>query len=99
MAKTDPNEPITRGMLDEAVGAILDGMDKMFRMLRGDRDAGFKQVNACLEKVEEDIHGVKVELSHVKHEINGLKADISTIPSRREFEELKGRVDKRHPLS
>ena len=37
---------------------------------------------------------VKVELSHVKDEENGLKAELSNTPSRREFEELKTRVDK-----
>jgi len=38
-------------------------------------------------------------LSHVNDEISGLKADLSTSPSRREFEELKSKVDKRYPLS
>jgi hypothetical protein len=42
---------------------------------------------------------VKVALSHVNDEISGLKADLSTSPSRREFEELKSKVDKRYPLS
>ncbi len=30
MKKTDPNEPASRGVLDEAVEAILNGMESMF---------------------------------------------------------------------
>jgi hypothetical protein len=92
MTKSDSNEPVTKGMLDDAVTAILQGMDKMFVKLQGEMVERFG-------KVEEEICGVKVELSHVKDEIKGLKADLSVTPSRKEFEQLKTRVDKHHPLS
>jgi hypothetical protein len=49
------NEPVTRGMLDEAVGAILEGMDKMFRTLKGYLDEGFEKVDKHLEKEEKGI--------------------------------------------
>jgi uncharacterized coiled-coil DUF342 family protein len=92
MTKSDSNEPVTKGMLDEAVSAILQGMDKMFGNLR-------EEMGERFVKVEEEIRGVKVELSHVKDEIKGLKANLSVTPSRKEFEQLKTRVDKHHPLS
>jgi hypothetical protein len=92
MAKSDSSEPVNREMLDEAVSAILQGMDKMFGKLNGEMVERFG-------KVEEEIRGMKVELSHVKDKISGLKADLSITPSRKEFEQLKTRVDKHHPLS
>ena len=36
MAKVDSNEPVTRGVLDEAVKAILNGMDELINGLKGE---------------------------------------------------------------
>jgi archaellum component FlaC len=91
MIKVNPSEPVNRGMLDEAVEAILEGMDKTVGQLRN-------EMNTRFDKVEDRLSNVEVELSHVKDEVKGLKADISTTPSRREFQDLKKRVDKHHPL-
>ena len=96
MAESDSNEPVTRGMLDEAVQAILEGMDGMVEGFRN-------EVNQHFEKVDNrfDNLGAKIDLTRkeFKDEIDGLKADLSDTPSRREYQELKARVDKHHPLS
>jgi len=41
MTKGDVNETVTRGMLDDAVTAILQGMDKLFGKLKGEMDERF----------------------------------------------------------
>ena len=92
MSKNKSSQPATREVLDEAVDILLEGMDKLYEKFKGDMNTGFGNIENRLRSVE-------VELSHVKDEINGLKADLSNTPTRREFEELKVRVDKHHPLS
>lgn len=92
MTKVDPNELVTRGMLDEAVDAILKGIDKLISNLRGEMKSGFERVNERLEKLE-------VGQMFLKDEVQGLKADLSNVPSRRQFEKLKSRVDKYRSLS
>jgi archaellum component FlaC len=79
-------------MLDEAVDSILGGMDKLYDKFKGEMSTRF-------DNVENRLRNVEVELSHVKDEINGLKTDLSDTPSRKEFEEVKTRIDKRYPLS
>ena len=65
----------------------MDGIDKLFSRLKGEMDVRF-------EKVDTQLQEVKVEVSHVKDEINGLKAELSDTPSRREFNELKEKVEE-----
>ena len=60
--------------------------------LRGDMKIGFRHVKSRLDKLE-------LETRHVKDEIKGLKADLSNTPSREQFEKLKAKVDKYHPIS
>ena len=89
MAKVHPNEPVNRGTLDEAVSAILEGMNNMVEGLKS-------EMNTRFDSLEANMNQTKAEL---KDEIDGLKADLSNTPSRKEFEEVKARVDKHHPLS
>ena len=97
-AKTDKNGLVTRGMLDEAVDALLKGMDSLYEKFKSEMNSqiGYLrgEMNTRFGKVEDEIHGVKIELSHVKDEVKGLKADLSITPSRRELEILKKKVDK-----
>jgi hypothetical protein len=69
--KIDPNGPVTRGMLDDAVDAILKGMENMF----AERDQRFDNLEAKMDQSN----------SELKDEINGLKADLSDTPSHKEF--------------
>lgn len=48
-------------------------------------------INTRFDNLENKVNQTKNEL---KDEIDGLKADLSTTPSRREFEELKEKVNK-----
>lgn len=90
MAKPNPNEIVNRVTLNEAVDAILEGMNNMVEDLKS-------EMNTRFDNLEAKVNQTKNEL---KDDVDGLKADLSTTPSRREFEELKARVDKRHyPLS
>jgi archaellum component FlaC len=86
-SKQNPNEPVTVGTLNEAVDAILEGIEKMVGGVRG-------EMNERFDKVDNRLQGVETEVRFVKDEINGLKADLSTTPSRGEFEELKTKVNK-----
>lgn len=78
----------TKEYVGEGIDAILAGVEKMF----GEQDKRNEKKFATKEDL-------KREAGFLKDEINGLKADLSNTPSRREFEELKARVDKYHPLS
>ena len=98
MAKVDPNEPVNRGMLDEAVDTLLKGMDNLYERFKGELNTRLEslkgEMNTRFDNVENRLRNVEVELSHVKDEVNGLKADLSTTPSRKEFEELKDKVEE-----
>jgi hypothetical protein len=72
MKKVDPREPVNRGVLDEAVEAILKGVELMFSK----QEKRFDKLEAGLSKI-------KVELSGVKDTVNGLKSDFYETLSRR----------------
>jgi archaellum component FlaC len=93
-SKQDPNEPVSQGMLNEAVDAIPEGMEKMIGGVHGEMKGLRGEMNSRFDKVENRLQSVETEVRFVKDEINGLKADLSTTPSRHEFEELKTKVDK-----
>lgn len=84
------DQPVTKGMLDEAVDAIVSGMDNIVKELRQEH-----------VEIREEIADLRSEMrsgySHLKDEIRGLKADLADTPSRREFEELKAKVERHHP--
>lgn len=96
MTKVASKEPVNRGMLDEAVQAILEGMDRMVGGLRSEMNSQFEKVDENIRNIEAKVDQTKKEL---KDEVGGLKAELSDTPSRRDFEELKARVDKHHPIS
>ena len=95
-AKTDPNEPINRGTLDEAVSAILEGMDNLYERFKGEMNGLRSEMNTRFDNLEATVKQTRSEL---KDDIDGLKADLSTTPTRQEFEDLKTRVRKRHTLN
>ncbi len=85
MSKDDRNKPVNKGMLDEAVKAILEGMDRLFGGLKTEMSAEFEKI--------------KADITFIKRDINDIKADLSDTPSRREFNELKSKVDKHYPVA
>lgn len=89
MATNPKDELVTRGMLDQAVEAILKGMDNLARSLRSE----FKGL------LKEEIEPVKTDTTFIKRDIRDIKAELSDTPSRREFNELKSEIGKIHPLA
>lgn len=99
MIKNDPKAFVTNGVLtetlDDAVDTLLQGMDNMLEEqkkifvtkedLRGVRD------EMKLLATKEDL---KREVSWLKDDIRGLTADLSGVPSKKEFNKLKEKVDK-----
>ena len=92
-AKVNPNAPIVRKDLDDAVSAILEGMDNMFK----DPD---NPMNKRLDGVEYRLSELETKVDNhykwLKDDISGLKADLSDTVSRKEFNQLKSRVNKYH---
>jgi hypothetical protein len=94
MTKKDPKAFITNEVLtenlDEAVDIILKGMDNMFKEERKFNSQTFTSKEDLKNTKEE----LKTEISWVKDDIKGLNADLADAPSKNEFNQLKGRVDK-----
>ncbi len=84
--------PVTKGMLDDAVDTLLAGMDNLHSRFKGELDKSFEKVNGRLDNLDR-------ETTFVKREIRDLKADLSDTPTRKEHNELKGKVDRFHPSS
>ena len=101
MTKKDPkvfvtNEVLTE-TLDDAVDTLLKGMDNMLEEQ--------KKIFATKEDLKgfatkEDIkelatkEDLKREVSWLRDDIKGLTADLSETVSKKEFNQLKGKVDK-----
>ena len=68
-AKTDPNEPVTRGMLNEAVDALLQGMDNLYDRFKGEVDSLKGEMNNRFDNLEATVKQTRSEL---KDEIDGL---------------------------
>ena len=83
------HETSKQKMLDEAVNAILNGMEKMFGNLRGD-------INTKFTKVDERFDKLEAGQKDLQHQISDLKLDT---PTQKEFDTLKRKVDKYHSLA
>ena len=95
--KNDPNKPLTMKDLDEFVQAILAGTEELFNELSREMIAGFQRVDKRFRGIDHSLKKLEVGQSHLKDQIDGLKADLSDTPSRREFQQLKSKVDRHHP--
>ncbi len=89
--KYNPDEIITRRLLDEAVEAILNGISILIKNLATKEEISKL---ATKEEVQQGFREVKNEIRWVKDDINGLKAEFSNTPSRKEFNQLKTKVDR-----
>ncbi len=92
--KTEANEqqPVTKALLDEAVQTLLQGMDNLSARFKGELDEFRSEANRRFDKIETDV-------SFLKREAEDRKADLFDTPTRKEFNELKARVDRYHPTS
>lgn len=79
-------------MLDDAVDTLLAGMDNLYSGFKNDLNMGFEKVEGRLDNLDR-------EMTFMKREIQDLKADLSDTPTRKEFNEVKSRVDRYHPSS
>ena len=89
MTRINKKEPVTRGLLDEAVETLLGGMDNLFNRFKKELDQKFKK----------ELEPIKADITFIKRDIQDIKADRFDTPTRKEFSELKGRVDKFSPVS
>jgi hypothetical protein len=99
MAKIDPKAFVTNETLDKKLGEVVDtilqGMDTMASgiktELRTEMANGFNAVDKRLGKVETDI-------VFIKRDIRDIKIELGNVPTLRQFNELKTKVD-RHILA
>ena len=75
MTKKDPNEPITRQMLDEAVETILHGVEEII----GNTETKLRS------ELQSTMQELKTEIRFVKDGVKGLEEEFSTTPTRGEF--------------
>ena len=90
MVKKNKNEPVTFELLTQF---YADFLKPQFEKLNKKMDKGFDVLKKAIIKNSDDIQGLTVEMSYIKDEISGLKADISDIPTKKEFNLLKRKVD------
>ena len=89
MKKVDSKELVNREMLDDAVKTILHDMDKLFGNLRG-------EINSKFTKVDERFDKLEAGQKDLQRQVNDLKYDT---PTQKDFDTLKSKVDKYHPLT
>jgi len=88
MVKDSNKDLVTKSMLNDAVDTILKGIDNLLNKL-----------NIHLDKMEDGLDGVETNITFIKRDVRDIKAELSDTPSRREFNSLKTRVDRYHPIS
>ena len=90
MTKVDPNATVTNQTLGDAVEAILEGVDRMFKEER--------KFNVQTFATKDELRSTKDELKNeivwLKNDVKGLTEEFSDSPSKREFNQLKVKVDK-----
>lgn len=85
--KNDPY--VTKSMLDEAVDALLKGMDNLFLRFKTELKT----------KLKEELEPIKAVTTFIKRDIRDIRADLSNTPTKREFNELKTKVETLHSQS
>ena len=105
MAKRNPKALVTLKMLNEAVDAILRGVEGMFDKQDKRIDGMDKRIGGMDKRIggiDKHIDGMDTRLAHVETDVRDIRRrmidqEVDT-PTRKEFSELKARVDKHHPL-
>lgn len=87
---TKSQELATKKTVDEAVDAIVKGMEKLFTGLKEEFTIQLTtlgtEMNGRFDKMEAGMHWIK-------DDVKGIKEELSTFPSRKQFEELRQKVD------
>ena len=95
MTKRDPKAFATNEIIDDAVDTLLKGMDNML-----EEQKKIFATKEDLKNVREDMKSLatkedlKREGGWLKDDIKGLTADLSGVPTRKEFNQVKTKVDK-----
>ena len=87
MVKRNPKATVTNEVLDEAVQAILGGIDKLFENVATKDD--LKDVAS-----KKDIQRLEYKIDELDIEVKNLKVDVALTPSLKQFNDLKLKVDK-----
>ena len=95
MAKRNPKAFVTLKMLNEVVYAILRGVERMFDKQDDRTDKRFRQVDKRFEQVDHRFDRLETDVRDIRRRM--IDQEVNT-PTRKEFSELKARVDKHHPL-
>jgi len=95
MAKRNPKALVTLKMLNEAVDAILREVERMFDKQDDRTDKRFRQVDKRFEQVDHRFDRLETDVRDIRRRM--IDQEVNT-PTRKEFSELKARVDKHHPL-
>ena len=82
-------------MVSEAIDAILNGMQKMFDT----QDKKIDNNTNLIEQNSQKIDRLQTEFKYIRDDIKGLEGEFATTVTRPEFDSLKARVDKYHPLN
>ncbi|OGY22224.1 MAG: hypothetical protein A3A65_05025 [Candidatus Chisholmbacteria bacterium RIFCSPLOWO2_01_FULL_49_14] len=98
MAKRNLNALVTVKMLNEAVDAILRGVERMFDK----QDKRIDGLDKRIGGMDKRIGGMDTRLARVETDVRDVRRrmidhEVDT-PTRKEFSDLKARVDKHHPL-
>ena len=97
MKKTKKDPYVTKSMLDNtingavnsAVETLLAGMDNLYKMFKNELEKRLKQ----------ELEPIKNDIVFIKRDIKDIKAELSSTPSRREFNNLKEKVERFHPAN
>ncbi len=96
------SDPVNRGMLNDAIDAILKGIDNLFLRFKKETD-GVKteiQKNGIeIQANQEEIKKNGLAISRLKNDFDGLLEEFSDTPSRKELNDLKTKVDHFHPTN
>lgn len=76
--------------INEAVDAILSGMDEMFTK----QNKKIDDLTAHAKKTDETLQWIKAEISFIKSELRDLNTEFSKTASKQELEILKSRIDR-----
>jgi hypothetical protein len=93
--QVNKNRNATRQDLDDVADSILNAMGEMFKDEREYNTKTFVSKTELAE-VKKELTDTREELSNDIHwlrdDVRGLTADLSSVPSREEFEKLKKQV-------